>query len=187
MNEAPVETPGPFSWVEYRLKGLDGLDCISGLLPVAKQWGGGAARLRRDGGVLDPGQEISPGLKNPSTTSWSPSPPLRGREETKHRLNRLNGLNPSCASLRRAGQYRRTGKLGGLKGVRRGQGVDPARDLSGGLGAPVSPAPHKTSPAPPDTACAPPPAPSRPMSPACRLPEPAHAPDRGRGLRRHPR
>lgn len=114
-DEAPVETPGPFSWVEYRLKGLDGLDCISGLLPVAKQWGGGAARLRRDGGVLDPPSALCC-LKNPSTTSWSPSPPLRGREETKHRLNRLNGLNPSCASLRRTAQYRRFRNQGGLKG-----------------------------------------------------------------------
>lgn len=27
MNEAPVETPGPFSWAKYRLNGLNGLEC----------------------------------------------------------------------------------------------------------------------------------------------------------------
>ena len=41
MNEAPVETPGPFSWAKYRLNGLKGLDWLSSswilvLLPLGE-------------------------------------------------------------------------------------------------------------------------------------------------------
>ncbi len=43
MNEAPVETPGPFSWAKYRLNRLNGLESTflqldSGPSPDGRRW-----------------------------------------------------------------------------------------------------------------------------------------------------